>query len=427
MVTRFKTSSGRPVRPRSFSRAALSAVAALAVVVSAVAPASAGAPTAGASTGTGSAATAAASTGTNPAPLVVPAIGTWRGGSGDYTLPKVVTVRVAATDRASLATLRSTFAPELASTSGRQVVVTPGTNGARSGDIVAVVDPARHDLGAEGYDLDIGDSVRLTAGTDAGLFYGTRTLLQLAHQGASFPQGEALDVPRYAERGVGVCACYIHFSMAFFQRLILDASYLKLNQLQLELKVKSSTHPEVNTWGYYTVAEIKSIQALASKYHITVIPEVNSPGHIDPWISGDPQLQLVNAAGVAQPSRLDITKPAAFTFLTSIIDDYFKVFNTPYWHMGADEYMLGSDYANYPQLAAYAKRKFGPNAVPQDAFVDFVNRIDAYVRSKGKTLRMWNDGVVSAATVPLRSDIVIEHWLGSGVSPQDLMAQGHQV
>ncbi|MEV5550699.1 family 20 glycosylhydrolase [Streptomyces sp. NPDC052309] len=241
------------------------------------------------------------------------------------------------------------------------------------------------------------------------------------------PAGEAVDIPAYAERGVGVCACYIHVSMPWLERLIKDAAYLKLNQLWLELKVKSTAHPEANEWGYYTPAQIDRLQRLADKYHITLVPEVNSPGHIDTWIRNRPDLQLTDVDGDKQPSRLDITKPEAFAFLASIIDEYFKVFDTPYWHMGADEYMLGSDYSRYPQMLAYAQEKFGPEAVAEDAFTDFVNRINAYVKAKDKTLRIWNDGTTTAGTVPLDRDIVVEHWADDEVKPSQLLAEGRSV
>jgi hexosaminidase len=319
-----------------------------------------------------------------------------------------------------------TFAADAAGIAGHGLSVVRDTN-AHRGDIQLTLDQGRSDLGAEGYALTVGDSVRITARTDAGAFYGTRTVLQLLRAGRTLPAGSVTDVPQYAERGVGVCACIINVSTAWLERLVKDAAYLKLNQLWMELKVKSTAHPESNEWGYYTRPQIAALQRLAKQYHVTLVPEVNSPGHIEPWIRNRPDLQLTDNTGQKQVSRLDITKPEAFDFLTAIIDEYYTVFDTPYWHMGADEYMLGSDYAKYPQILAYAQQKYGPNAVPEDAFVDFVNRVNAYVKSKGKTLRMWNDGITPRSTVPLDKDIVIEHWLGSGVRPAQLLAEGRKV
>jgi hexosaminidase len=76
--------------------------------------------------------------------------------------------------------------------------------------------------------------------------------------------------------------------------------------------------------------------------------------------------------------------------------------------MGADEYMLGSDFAKYPQMLRYAQDKYGPNATPQDAYVDFINRVHAYAAGKGVGLRIWNDGLTGANTVPVAAGTTVE-------------------
>ena len=357
---------------------------------------------------------------------MIPALSDWQPASGHFQLTTHSRVLVKQ-QQTTVHDDARTFIDDASELTGRKLPLVRSNEHARTGDLAIALDPGRADLGAEGYELTVGKTVTITARTDAGAFYGTRTVLQLLRAGTAIPSGHVVDIPSYAERGVGVCACVINVSTAWFERLVKDAAYLKLNQLWVELKVKSDVHPESVEWGYYTKAQIAALQRIADRYHVTLVPEVNSPGHIDPWIRNRPDLQLTDNTGQKQVSRLDITKPESFTFLTKLIDEYFTVFKTPYWHMGADEYMLGSDYARYPQMLAYAQEKFGPNAVPQDAFVDFINRVNAYVKAKGKTLRIWNDGVTSAATVPLDRDIIIEHWLGSGVKPSQLLAEGRKV
>ncbi|MGC4941013.1 family 20 glycosylhydrolase [Kribbella sp. DT2] len=352
-------------------------------------------------------------------PQVLPALAGWQAADGKFELGRHSRV-VATAARGEAAT----FTEDAREVVGRRLPITGGR--AKAGDIVLVVDPQRAELGAEGYELSVGKTIAVTAKTDAGVFYGTRTVLQML-RGGKVPAGHVVDVPAYAERGVGVCACLINVSTAWFERLVKDAAYLKLNQLWVELKVKSDVHPESVEWGYYTKPQIAALQRLADKYHVTIVPEVNSPGHIEPWIRNRPDLQLTDNTGAKQVSRLDITKPEAFGFLTAIIDENLRTFRTPYWHMGADEYMLGSDYAKYPQLLEYAQEKFGPDAVPQDAFVDFINRVNAHVKAQGKTLRIWNDGITDAATVPLDKDIVVEHWLSGGVKPSKLISEGRKV
>lgn len=360
--------------------------------------------------------------GAGPTPAVIPALPSWAGSGGTLQLSAATRIVVDHHDSAAVSTAR-TLATDLRALKHWPA---PIVSSAHPGDIV-LRRANRSDLGAEGYALSVGRQVDITGRTDAGLFYGTRTLLQMLAAGSSIPTGSTVDVPKYAERGIALCACYAYYTTAWIDRLVKDMAYLKLNYLHLEIKVRSSTFPEINTFSYYAPDEIRGIVALARKYHITVVPEINSPGHIDPYIENYPDLQLVDKNGVADPTRLDITKPAAFTFYTRLIEDYLKVFPGQYWHMGADEYMLGSAYANYPQLLAYARAKFGPNAVAQDAYVDFINRVDAYVRSKGRSLRIWNDGLTGDNTIPLNRDITVEYWTGETVTPQNLLDAGNAV
>jgi hexosaminidase len=355
------------------------------------------------------------------APALIPALQNWTPGSGTLHLGAGSRID---TDAAGEATARL-LAGELHDLLGRSVPVVRGP--AKAGDIVLRTDPGRSELGTEGYRLTVDDEARITGADAAGLFYGTRTVLQMLAGSDGLPAGTTTDVPASRERAVGVCACYTYNTDAWFTRLIKDMAYLKLNTLHLEVKVKNDQYPAVNTFSYYTKPEIRRLVALAARYHITVTPEINSPGHVDPYLAPYPDLQLKNTAGTPDPTRLDITNPAAFTFFTQLIDNDLSVFPGPYFHMGADEYMINSAYSNYPQLLAYARQKFGANATPQDAYIDFINRVDAYVRSKGRTLRIWNDGLTGANTIALAKDIVIEHWLPEKETTQQLLDAGYQV
>lgn len=380
--------------------------------------------TASAATPAGPPATTSATASASTAPQVIPALSRWTPWPGALTLDRGSAV--VAQDRALRADARA-LADDLAGTAGLRPPVASGA-ARHPGDVVLHVDPSRTDLGGEGYELDIAGTARITAATETGVYYGTRTVLQMLAGGRTLPRGTAVDVPRYAERSVDVCACYIHVSMAWFERLMRDMAYLKLNQLQIEAKVASDVDPATKFWGYYTKDEVRHLSAMARRYHITLVPEINSPGHFDPYLERHPELQLTDAAGTRSPTRLDITKPEAFDFYTKLVDEALTVWDTPYWHMGADEYMLGSDFANYPQIAAYAKERHGAQATPQDAFVDFVNRVDAHVRSGGRTLRIWNDGLSGANTVPVNKDVVVQHWLTeTEEQPSDLLAAGNKV
>ncbi|WP_420823282.1 family 20 glycosylhydrolase [Streptomyces fulvoviolaceus] len=355
-------------------------------------------------------------------PVTVPALTDWTPESGSYDFGPGT--RLVAESPAELR-VADTLADDLRAAGHGTVPVVGG--GARTGDIVVDIQPSRKPLGAEGYELRAGKRLSVTGATEAGAFYGTRTLLQLLAQDDRIPAGRTVDVPRYKERGVGVCACYIHITVPWLENLVREMAYNKLNQLLLELKVKSDAHPEANTWGYFTKDEIRRLVAIGDKYHVEIIPEINSPGHMDPWIENRPDLQLTDTDGNKQTARLDITQPEAFSYYTSLIDEYAQVFTATSWHMGADEYMLGSDFAKYPQILKYAQEKYGPDATPQDAFVDFINRVHAYAAAKGKKLRIWNDGLTGANTVPVETDTTVEHWLNVAVKPSQLIDQGYSL
>ncbi|RPF38208.1 family 20 glycosylhydrolase [Streptomyces sp. TLI_185] len=353
-------------------------------------------------------------------PVTVPALANWAAESGRYQYGK--STRLVAGSPAERR-VADTLADDLRAAGHGTVPVVSG--GARPGDIVIDVRPATTSLGAEGYELHAGRRLTVTGATEAGAFHGTRTVLQLLAQGDLILAGRTVDVPRYKERGVGVCACYIHISLPWLENLVREMAYHKLNQLLLELKVRSDAHPEADTWGYYTKDEIRSLVALGAKYHVEIIPEINSPGHMDPWIENRPDLQLTDSDGTKQPARLDVTQQAAFDYYTSLMDEYAQVFTARSWHMGADEYMLGSDYSKYPQMLKYAQAKYGANATPQDAYIDFINRVQAYAASKGKQLRIWNDGLTGANTVPVAAGTTVEHWLNVTTKPSRLIAQGY--
>ena len=237
-------------------------------------------------------------------PVTVPALSDWTPGPGAYVFTPGS--RIVA-DGAPERRVADTLADDLRAAGHGTVPVVRG--GARAGDIVVEVQPGRASLGTEGYELQAGTRLSLTGATETGAFYGTRTLLQLLAQGDRIPAGRTVDTPRYKERGVGVCACYIHISMPWLENLVREMAYHKLNQLLLELKVKSDAHPEADTWGYYTKDEMRRLVALGDRYHVEIIPEINSPGHMDPWIASAswqrhllrPQAALVAVVHQQQP------------------------------------------------------------------------------------------------------------------------------
>jgi hexosaminidase len=293
-------------------------------------------------------------------------------------------------------------------------------------------------LGSEGYSLRVGRVFTIAARAPAGDFYGGRTLLQLRRLGAAIPRGRARDFPRYPERGLMLDNGRAFFSRAWLERRIRALSDLKLNLFHLHFsddqgfRVQSKAHPEIVTKPALSQDDVRALVALARRRHVTIVPEIDMPGHMKAILAAHPEFQLSNAAGQKQPDKLDVSSEAARRFASELIAEFLPCFPGPWWHMGADEYLgafsTDADYAQYPQLEAYARAKHGESANGKDAVLDFVNAVDNQVNSAGKSLRIWSDGMNggSAVTVPAR--IAVEWWENrSSPTPDELVAQGHRV
>jgi hexosaminidase len=279
----------------------------------------------------------------------------------------------------------------------------PGQVRASSGDIVLTLGSSDRRLGSEGYRLEIGSQVRVEARTRAGLFYGWQTILQLLRAGhGTLPRGWGRDWPSYRERGLMIDNGRRYYSPAWIKARIRELAYLKLNQLHLHFsdnqgfRIESESHPEVVTRPYLTKRQVRDIVRYARSHHVRVIPELDMPGHMQAALADHPELQVAG-----RPDELDFTKPAARRFARDLILEYLRLFPGRYWHAGADEFS-------------------GPGN-----FVGFVNWIDRLVRSHGRTLRIWHDGLSGRG---LRRDVVVEWWADhAGPRPATLLAQGHRI
>ena len=297
--------------------------------------------------------------------------------------------------------------------------------------------PANRSQGAEGYTLSVRRGATVVAArTAAGRFYGMQTLRQL--RGKTFACGHGLDRPRFRERGMMLDVGRRFYPRAWLIALIKRLAALKLNLLHLHLsddqgfRVESDSHPEIVSPEHLTRADVAALLAVARRNHVTLVPEIDMPGHMTAALAKHPDLQLTDVTGQKQPDKLDVTLPAARKFVGELLDEQLKLWKTPWWHLGADEYLgafsTSADYQRYPQLAAYAQKKYGSDANGHDAVQDFVNEQVARVTAAGKRPRVWGDGMTGGAKVSLPKSAVVEWWENRVSSrPQDLTAEGYDV
>ncbi|RLL68551.1 glycoside hydrolase family 20 protein [Streptomyces sp. Z26] len=362
-----------------------------------------------------------------PAPAAVPAVRDWRPVRGPGWRPDDGG-RVVADADGSLADEARLLARELRM---------PYAEGpARNGDVElrTVDDPATP---REAYVLTSRDGrVRITGSSDAGVFYGTRTLLQTVRARGGFADGVVRDRPDRPQRGFMLDIARKHFDADWIEDRVRELGDLKLNQLQLHLsddqafRVESDSHPEIVSKPHLTKREVRDIVRLAASRHITVIPEIDSPGHLGAVLRAHPDLQLRNASGARVQGAVDIANPKAGKLVDELLAEYAELFPGPYWHLGGDEYralMAEDPGAAYPKLAAAARERHGADAGVTDLATAWLNDRAAAVRKHGKTPQVWNDGMHRGGEVKPSEQRQVAYWTGKEIGerqPEEYLKEG---
>ncbi|WP_347109847.1 beta-N-acetylhexosaminidase [Paenarthrobacter sp. S56] len=310
----------------------------------------------------------------------------------------------------------------------------------RPGDIALELSKARDD-GPEAYSLTVTDAgVRLRASTPAGLFNGIQTLRQLfppsierpstaaaastADAGTwAVPAVDITDAPRFPYRGIMLDVARSFFTVEEVKEQIDVMAQFKLNALHLHLTDDQAwrieihqpednpsgidyarltavggavDHPGVGLspghTGYYTQQDYRDIQSYAAARNITVVPEVDLPGHVNAALAAIAQLnpdgetKPMNTTGEVGYSTLTADLPASYEFVTEVLTQVAAITDGPYIHIGGDEaHVTGHD--NYVSMV----REFA--------------RIGA---ATGKTVVGWNE----YADVELPEGSVVQYWWG---------------
>lgn len=375
---------------------------------------------------------------TGPAPSAVPAVRHWKAERGPgwqrtkYT--RVVTDDRALRDEAEL------LAEEL------KVPVAKGP--AHAWDIELKRDAGKSGNGdgkngkdgkggKESYELTSRKGrITITGGGDAGVFYGTRTLLQTYRDQGRFADGTVRDEPDRPQRGFMLDIARKHYPAEWIEARIREMGDLKLNQLQLHLsddqafRIESSTHPEVVSDPHLTKKQVRRIIELAESRHITVVPEIDSPGHLGAVIKAHPDLQLTSASGKPAQGAVDISDPKAAKIVDDLLGEYADLFPGRYAHAGGDEYqalMADDPEATYPGLAKKARDKYGKDAGIQDLATDWLNDRAATLRKHGKMPQVWNDGMHRKGVVKPSRHREVAYWTGTEYGerePQEYLKEG---
>ena len=306
-------------------------------------------------------------------------------------------------------------------------------------------------LGAEGYVLLINpEAIEIKANTCRGIFYGIQTLRQLlpfefnvqAGTQKSWPIAALSieDQPRFAWRGMMLDVSRHFFSTDFVKAFIDYLALYKLNTFHWHLcddqgwRIEIKKYPqltEVGAWrvdredrhwndrpeqqpgeeatygGYYTQEEIREIVAYARSRHITIVPEIEMPGHTRAALAAYPQHSCSGGPFSVLPGGYwpitDIYcagKDSTFLFLQDILSEVMDLFPGAYIHIGGDE----AEKTNWKQCARCQAR------IQQEGLADehelqsyFIKRMEAFIHEKGRRLIGWDEilegGLAPRATV----------------------------
>lgn len=353
---------------------------------------------------------------------IIPAPATVRLAEDGFTLDTMAVIRVESggEDAVRIAGMLADLVGSTAETT--PVVSGPGEPGP-SADIIMALDPALSQrLGAEGYTLAVAaDGVRLTAAEPAGLFYGTQTLRQLLPPEVEYtarrptplaiPAVEIEDVPRFAWRGAMLDVTRHFFEVEEVKRYIDLLAKYKFNRLHLHLSDDQGWRIEIPGWpaltehggstevgggpgGYYTAEDYRELARYAAERFITVVPEIDMPGHTNAALASYPEL---NCDGVAPPlytgirvgfSALCVEKETTYRFVDDVIGTLAGLTPGPWIHVGGDEV----------------------EELTQEEYNAFIERVEGIVHGHGKQMVGW--GEIAAAD--LSPGTLIQHWRGGG-------------
>lgn len=269
--------------------------------------------------------------------------------------------------------------------------------------------------------------ILIEAKSGRGFFYGIQSLLQLIplDGAAEIPFVKILDEPRYQYRGMHLDVCRHFFSVDFIKKYIDLMGTYKMNTFHWHLtedqgwRIEIKKHPkltEVGAWrtekdgsrygGFYTQEQVKEIVAYASERFITVIPEIELPGHSVAALAAYPELacnegpfEVENEWGVFDDVYC-AGKESTFEFLQDVLLEVIDLFPSKYIHIGGDECPKGS-WEKCPLCQKRIKEEGLKDEHELQSY--FIQRMEKFLLTKDRKIIGWDEilegGLAPEATV----------------------------
>ncbi len=294
----------------------------------------------------------------------------------------------------------------------------------------------------EGYILTVETgNIQIKGKTPTGIFYGIQSLMQLIpiaqSERVNIPAVNVVDAPRFSYRGMHLDVCRHFFDVAFIKKTLDAMAHHKLNRFHWHLtedqgwRIEIKKYPEltqIGAWrngtlighaenrpeqydtirygGFYTQEQVKEVVAYAAARHITVIPEIELPGHAQAALATYPHLGCFNEKMEAWKGWGVSTnvycagKESTFEFIENVLAEVAELFPGEYIHIGGDE-CPKENWLRCPHCQARMKTE---NLADMHALQSyFIHRIEKFLNAKGKSIIGWDEilegGLAENATV----------------------------
>lgn len=400
---------------------------------------------------------------TSPTPSLVPQPAKLNVRPGSLTLEKTGAI----VHTQELATEANHLADRLRRSTGFPFELLPaGAGAARPGQIRLALDAALSTLGCEGYRLSVtSEGVTIAAPSGAGVFYGIQTLLQLLPPAVydrgvrtsvawELPLVEIEDGPRFSWRGAMLDSVR-HFQPVEFIRKFIDLLALhKLNRFHWHLaddqgwRVEIRKYPrltEVGAWrngtwighdraesrddgvrygGFYTQDELRELVRYAAERHITIVPEIEMPGHAQAAIAAYPELgctgrpvEVRRRWGISE--EIYHPKEETFRFLEDVLLEVMDIFPGRFIHVGGDE-AVKTQWDQSAEIRALMAAAGAKDAHEMQSH--FIRRMNRFLAGHGRRLIGWDEILEGG----LAEGAAVMSWRGTagGIAAAK---QGHDV
>ena len=290
--------------------------------------------------------------------------------------------------------------------------------------------------GNEAYRIEIDKKgVRLSANTETGIFYGLQTLLQLLNNGdnKTLPALTINDSPRFPYRGLHLDVSRHFFDKEFVKKQLNAMAYFKMNRLHWHLtdgagwRIEIKKYPrltsfaawrpfdKLNDWwvggrtfceqddpravgGYYTQDDIREVVAYAADRHITIIPEIEMPGHSAEVLATYPELSCSGKPYVNADFCIGTEK--TFEFLENVLLEVIDLFPSEYIHIGGDE----ASKSSWKTCPRCQRRMADEHLNSVDELQSYmIHRIEKFLNDHGRKIIGWDEiiegGLSPTATV----------------------------